>query len=53
MGNMQDLCITPFHHDEGCAGLGGRKCLVVKSLKNLSNNHTFQYIHMVNAPAGG
>jgi hypothetical protein len=26
---------------------------VVKSLQNLSNNHTYQYTQMVNAPAGG
>jgi len=26
---------------------------VVKSLQNLSNNHKYQYIEMVNAPAGG
>jgi hypothetical protein len=48
----------PLHNaisprNEGCAGLGGRKCLVVKSLQNLSNNNTFHYIHLVNAPAGG
>jgi hypothetical protein len=48
----------PLHNaisprNEGCAGLGGRICLVMKSLQNFSNNHTFQYIHMVNAPARG
>jgi hypothetical protein len=39
--------------NEGSAGLGGRICAVVTSQKNLSHNHTFQYIQMVNAPAGG
>jgi hypothetical protein len=48
----------PLHNaisprNEGCAGLGGRICRVVKSLQILSHNHTYQYTQMVNAPAGG
>jgi len=48
----------PLHHaisirNEGSAGLGGRICLVVKSLQNLSNNHIYLSIEMMNAPAGG
>jgi len=37
---------------KGSASLGGRIWLVVKSLQNLSNNHMFQHVEMVNAPAG-
>jgi hypothetical protein len=48
----------PLHNaistrNEGSAGLGGRICPVVKSLQNLSNDHVYQYIETVNAPAGG
>ena len=50
--------LRPLHNaisprNEGCAGLGGRICRVVKSLQILSHNHTYQYTQMVNAPAGG
>ena len=39
--------------NEGSACLGGRICLVVKSLQNLSNVHIYQHVEMVSAPAGG
>ena len=39
--------------NEGSAGLGGRIRAVVTSQKHLIYNNTFQYIQMVNVPAGG
>ena len=39
--------------NEGSAGLGGRIRAVVTSQKHLSHNNAFQYIQMVNVPAGG
>jgi hypothetical protein len=39
--------------NEGSACLGGRICLVAKSLQNLCNKNIYQYTQMVNAPTGG